>query len=126
MILVKGTASSTTVCWGAISVKKNAEVIMRKSLTIFQRWMTAITFAEAGEWETARRMIPVTTLNRKISPLEQSFMAAAFAEAGLHDDAIKMADGLSYQAPTTEDFLQSLGLGGVRVTYGVLAVGSAQ
>ncbi len=98
---------------------------MRKSLSSFQKWMSAITFAEAGEWETAQQMIPASILNRKISPLEQSFMAAAFAEAGLYEDAIKMADGLSYQAPKSSDFLQSLGLGGVRVTYGVLAVGSA-
>ncbi len=99
---------------------------MKKSLNTFQKWMTAITFAEAGEWDMAKQMSPVTVPSREISQLEQTFMAAAFAEAGLYEDAVRMAEGLSYQAPATDDFLQSLGLGGVRVTYGVFAVGSAR
>jgi hypothetical protein len=53
-------------------------------------------------------------------------MAAAFAEAGLYDEAVRMAEGLSYQAPATDDFLQSLGLKGVRVTYGVFACNAAR
>ena len=65
---------------------------MKKILNTFQKWMTAITFAEAG----------------------------------LYEDAVRMAEGLSYQAPATDGFLQSLGLGGVRVTYGVFVVGSAR
>jgi hypothetical protein len=99
---------------------------MKKSLNTFQKWMTAITFAEAGEWDTARQMSPVSVPNRKISQLEQTFMAAAFAEAGLYDEAVRMAEGLSYQAPATDDFLQSLGLKGVRVTYGVFACNAAR
>jgi hypothetical protein len=112
--------------WCAISIKKTVEVAMKKSFNTFQKWMTAITFAEAGEWDIAQMMSPVSVPSRKISQIEQTFMAAAFAEAGLYDDAVRMAEGLSYQAPAPNDFLQSLGLGGVRVTYGVLAVGSAR
>lgn len=100
---------------------------MKKTLNTFQKWMTAITFAEAGEWDMAREMSPpVSVPSRKISQIEQTFMAAAFAEAGLYDEAVRMAEGLSYQAHVPDNFLQSLGLGGVRVTYGVLVVGSAQ
>jgi hypothetical protein len=71
-------------------------------------------------------MSPIHVPNREISQLEQCFMAAAFAEAGLYEDAVRMADGLDYQAPSVGNFLQSLGLDGVRVTYGVLAVDSAR
>jgi hypothetical protein len=92
----------------------------------FQKWMTAITFAEAGEWDMAREMSPVSVPSREISQIEQTFMAAAFAEAGLYDEAVRMAEGLSYQAQAPDNFLQSLGLGGVRVTYGVFVVSSAQ
>lgn len=99
---------------------------MKKTLNTFQKWMTAITFAEAGEWDMAQKMSPVSVPSRKISQLEQTFMAAAFAEAGLYDDAVRMAEGLSYQAPAPDNFLQSLGLGGVRVTYGVFAASSAR
>lgn len=47
-----------------------------------QDWMKAITFAEAGEWETAQEMIPAPQLDSRISTTERIFMAAAFAEAG--------------------------------------------
>lgn len=96
---------------------------MKHLLKTFQQWMTAITFAEAGEWNTARQMspVPVRAQNHEINQFEQSFMAAAFAEAGLYDEAIRMSEGIGYQVPAPEDFLQSLGLGGVRVTYVVLA-----
>ncbi len=94
---------------------------MKRLLNTFQQWMTAITFAEAGEWDEARRMSPVGDRRLTTNQFEQTFMAAAFAEAGLHDEAIRIAEGLDFQVPATEDFLQSLGLGGVRVTYVVLA-----
>ena len=53
----------------------------------FSCWMDAITFAEAGEWETARQMMP-PAINRmdSISWFERTFMAVAFAEEGLHKD----------------------------------------
>lgn len=97
-----------------------------KTLTTFQKWMTAITFAEAGEWETAKNMLPVTLQSRVINKFQKIFMAAAFAEEGLHDEAIRLAEGLSLEAPKADDFLQSLGLGGIRMTYGVFATESVR
>jgi hypothetical protein len=99
------------------------EATMKQLLNRFQQWTTAITFAEAGEWDTARRMspAPARTQSHAINQFEQSFMAAAFAEAGLYDEAIRVSEGISYQVPATGDFLKSLGLSGVRVTYVVLA-----
>lgn len=97
-----------------------------KTLTTLQKWMTAITFAEAGEWETAKNMMPVTIRSRAISQFQKIFMAAAFAEEGLHAEAISLAEGLGPEAPKADDFLQSLGLGGIRMTYGVFATESAR
>lgn len=97
-----------------------------KTLTTFQKWMTAITFAEAGEWETAKTMMPVGVRSKAISQFQKIFMAAAFAEEGLHDEAISLTEGLSLEAPKADDFLQSLGLGGIRMTYGVFATESVR
>jgi hypothetical protein len=97
-----------------------------KTLNTFQKWMTAITFAEAGEWETARTMVPVAIRSRAINKFQKIFMAAAFAEAGLHAEAITLAEGLNPQSPNENDFLHSLGLGGIRMTYGVFAAESAR
>jgi len=55
-----------------------------------QDWMKAITFAEAGEWETAQKMIPAPQLDNRISTAERIFMAAAFAEAGEWETARQM------------------------------------
>ena len=92
----------------------------------FQKWMTAITFAEAGEWETAKNMAPISIRSRAINKFQKIFMAAAFAEEGLHAEAIRLAEYPSLQAPNADDFLKSLGLGGVRMTYGVFATESAR
>jgi len=97
-----------------------------KTLTTFQKWMTAITFAEAGEWETAKTMMPAGIVNRTISKFEKIFMAAAFAEEGLHEEAISLAEAQNLQAPNADAFLQSLGLGGIRMTYGVFATESVR
>jgi hypothetical protein len=97
-----------------------------KTLTTLQKWMTAITFAEAGEWETAKSMMPAPLRSRAVSQFEKSFMAAAFAEEGLHDEAIRLAECPDLQAPKADDFLQSLGLGGIRMTYGVFATDSVR
>lgn len=97
-----------------------------KTLNTFQQWMTAITFAEAGEWESARLMTPVSIRTRAINTFQKIFMAVAFAEEGLHSEAIGLAEGLSFQSPCANDFFQSLGLGGIRMTYGVYATESAR
>lgn len=97
-----------------------------KTLNTFQKWMTAITFAEAGEWETATAMLPLTVRSRAINQFQKIFMAAAFAEEGLHAEAIALAEGPALQAPSADDFLCSLGLGGIRMTYGVFATESVR
>jgi len=97
-----------------------------KTLNTFQKWMTAITFAEAGEWETAKRMAPISIRSRAINQFQKIFMAVAFAEEGLHAEAVSLAECPSLQTPSADDFLQSLGMGGIRMTYGVFATESTR
>jgi len=85
-----------------------------------RNWMDAVTFAEAGEWETAISMTPLPTKSKWAQFFEQIFMAVAFAEEGLHEEALLLA-GMKKQAPKRiESFLDSIGLRNVKMTYGVL------
>lgn len=53
--------------------------------------MIAATFAEAGDWETARRYAPRKGMGRAGAWIERHLVAAAFAEEGLHDEALRLA-----------------------------------
>lgn len=85
-------------------------------------WMNAITFAEAGEWETARNMIPQAVPSRETSTLFRIFAAAALAEGGLPLEAIRFMEQARLEESAREDFLKIIGLEGFRLTYGVLVV----
>lgn len=90
-----------------------------------RNWMSAVTFAEAGEWETAITLTPLPTKSKWADFFEQTFMAVAFAEAGLHEEAQLLA-GMKRQAPRRiKNFLDSIGLHNVRMTYGILQEGAA-
>ncbi len=90
--------------------------------TEHKSWTSAVTFAEAGEWETAREMIPDTLENREISSFSTTYMAAAFAEEGMPEEALRILDGQKGQSQQRDDFMEKVGLRGIRMTYGVLAV----
>ena len=93
---------------------------MKKTANPEQGWMNAITFAEAGEWDIAREMMPKGRDPHAISWFQKTFMAAAFAEEGLHAEALLVMDSPVPAANTANDaFLRSLGLNGIRMTYGV-------
>jgi hypothetical protein len=72
-----------------MSNAKPRRPVMKNILRKFQETMMAATFAEAGEWDTAREMAPVTELSRDPTWLNRIFMAITFAESGLHDEAIR-------------------------------------
>lgn len=63
---------------------------MKTTKTNTQSWTTAITFAEAGEWETARSFMPVSRRNPVIAWFENLCMAVTFAEQGMHDEAVRI------------------------------------
>lgn len=98
---------------------------MKKASEKHQGWMMAVTFAEAGEWDTARKMIPPAKGKHVLGLILKTFMAAAFAEEGLHAEALRMLDGQSqHKHPahhSIRDFLDTIGLSDVPVTYAVVA-----
>ncbi len=81
-------------------------------------WMTAVTFAEAGEWETARYYAPHPRKSRLLAWIERHLEAAAFAEEGLHDEAMRIA-GLKRAEEDALDAL--LRVHGMRIFCGVLS-----
>ena len=64
---------------------------MKKMFERFSSWMDAVTFAEAGEFETARQMMPASPKKEnRLSWLDRTFMAVTFAEAGEFETARQM------------------------------------
>ncbi len=79
----------------------------------------AQAFAEAGERQEAMRMADVREMEGSVADV---FAAVAFAEAGCDDEAREIL-GLKAKrlAPTPKvcGFLESVGLSGVHVAYGL-------
>ena len=87
-----------------------------------QSWTTAITFAEAGEWEIARSFMPPTRRSRLAIWLERTAMAVTFAEAGLPEEALCYSASATATVPVnTRNFLELCGLDQVHLTYGVVS-----
>lgn len=96
---------------------------MKDILRKFQKNMVAATFAEAGEWNTAREMAPETELSRETTWLDRIFAAVTFAESGLHDMAIRTLEpaivrNRGFNSALAED----LGLSGVQLMYGTVSI----
>jgi hypothetical protein len=73
--------------------------------------MTAVTFAEAGEWTTARGYLAPPRRRGLAGWLERHLAAAALAEEGLHDEALRLAAGgrpRPLPAPREDDPLEAL------------------
>ena len=94
---------------------------------------TAVTFAEAGEHETALEMMnqPATEKRSKnwLDALNNIFTAATFAEADCHDMALdylgaqpaaKTQKVIEYQPVKLKDFAAAVGLEGVQLRFGVV------
>lgn len=78
-----------------------------------------LAFAEAGETAAAMEMAGVKDCGVGV---EDIFAAVAFAEADCHDVALEMLGCAPRRlAPTPQvcGFLESVGLGGVHVAYGL-------
>lgn len=93
---------------------------MKNTMNEERSWMDAVTFAEAGEWETALRMAPLPSKSRWAEFFERTFMAVAFAEEGLHEEARVLSGAKQIAPKRIKSFLDSIGLRDVKMTYGIL------
>jgi hypothetical protein len=96
---------------------------MKNIITKFQKIMMAATFAEAGEWNTAREMIPDAELSRQPLWISKIFMAVTFAESGLHDEALRLLEpARTDNRNFNSTIMEELGLKGVRLIYGTVSI----
>lgn len=96
---------------------------MKTIVKKFQDIMMAATYAEAGEWDAAREMIPETQLSREPSWLNRIFMAVTFAEAGLQREAVGFLDPVpAGRRNLGASLAEELGLKGVRLMYGTVSI----
>jgi|YelNatPaOPRAMG01_1025707.scaffolds.fasta_scaffold00280_35 hypothetical protein len=92
-------------------------------LKTFERLMSAVTFSEAGEWETAKELYPGA--KRPLGILERIrsyFVAQAFAEEGLQDEALRILGTQRKRETevTLEGFLEDVGLRNVQFHFVVV------
>jgi len=74
---------------------------MKELLRRTRAWMSAVAFAEAGEWDTARELMPAAEGNRRLSWLERQYAAVAYAEAGEWDAAREMTPSAAISREVT-------------------------
>ena len=99
---------------------------MKKWRKVLEDIFAAVSFAESGEYETARAMAGVQPGRAAglSGAVENVFAAAAFAEAGCRDTALNLM-GKSPVRPERQPlqlFLENVGLQGVHVRYGLVTV----
>lgn len=104
---------------------------MSRFADTFRAHFSAVAFAEAGEHDTALRMVQdiPTSYRAKgavLDGLRRTFAAVAFAEEGLHEEARAMLSPTVVSVRKTwcaeESFLDLVGLQHVRVRHMVLEV----
>ncbi len=97
---------------------------MKRIFERFQQYMVAATFAEAGEWETARRQAPARPASRvpegRITPFDTLFTAITFAEHGMADQALRLVNPRPRQSWGLPNPLNELGLQGAYLVYGTI------
>jgi len=85
-----------------------------------ENWFAAAAFAEAGEHETAIKMVGGHTPVKKRAGIWETvtnyFAAAAFAEENCPETALEIISGSAKR----NSFLETVGLKGVKVWYGRL------
>lgn len=95
-----------------------------------QDWTAAITFAEAGEFQTAIGFVGYQQAVKRarkgvFESLRRAFVAVAFAEEGLHREAQELlaprtARALTFESPRS--FLEAVGLENAQVHYMIVRV----
>ena len=95
---------------------------MNRSDMKHQSWTTAITFAEAGEWDTARSFMPSLRRSKLAVWFENLCMAVTFAEHGMHEEAVRIANTGAAAVPVRpRNFFELCALDNVRCTFGALS-----
>lgn len=102
---------------------------MKKWKETLEKMFMAVTFAEAGERETAVAVAGIEPdpgwAGRLFKAAENSFVAAAFAESGCPETALDFMSKVASRPgkQTLEGFLRNVGLQDVRIRYGLVTVG---
>lgn len=89
----------------------------------FEKWFSAVAFAEAGEHNTALEMVGLAPGEAKqpvsiLQNLNTAFAAAAFAEANCH----VIANQILEADAKNRNFAEVIGLKGVRIWHGIVTV----
>lgn len=95
---------------------------MKKLLEKFQKLSMAVTYAEAGEWDTARELLPESKPRTTLNWFESHFAAVAFAESGLREEAVQITSGKGVAGAPGYDMYERLGLRGVHLSFGYVTV----
>ena len=90
---------------------------MLKLIKKFETWMSAITFAEANEHETALQFVGGSAERKERFSFDKIMAAVTFAEAGEHNMAREYL-GIEPERERSS----SLGIPGVRIWYGSIAM----
>lgn len=96
---------------------------MKHLLERFQKNMAAAAFAESGEWDAAREIIPAAKISPDPTWLDNIFAAITFAEKGLHNEARHfLKPARNFRTDFTPPVMEELGLKGVRLMYGTITI----
>ena len=95
---------------------------MKTMLEKFQKPAVAATHAEAGEWGTARELLPAPYPRTTHSWLERHFAAVAFAESGLRQEAVRISRRMGDARQAGDDMSAGHGLQEIRLSFGCVRV----
>lgn len=95
---------------------------MKTMFEKFQQLAMAATYAEAGEWGTARELLPEYEPRTALNWFDSHFAAVAYAESGLREEAVRISSRRGHSRPAGHDIYESLGLKGVHVAIGYVSV----
>lgn len=89
-----------------------------------EKMFAAAAFAEAGEEREARALAGIGGPKPRPAGLQwdRVFAAVTFAEAGCREEALGLLDSKEREPRTLAGFLDTVGLGNVRVCYGLAEI----
>lgn len=87
-----------------------------------EKVFAASAFAESGEQQEAREIAGIPSSRQAGLGWDRVFAAAAFAEAGCPEHALEFMGARRPEARTLTDFLETVGLGDVRICYGLAEI----